>query len=1345
MKHERILTLCALCTALLFFPARAGAENILVIVEKAFYQYSAAAQQSVNTYVGETRTIGGNNVTVINDYDDASKIYPADKAAYLFDIIQNNYTSIGINGVVLIGDLPYCQFYYSGIMANYVVERYFMDVKSSDGTPHSQIFPQVDQSHFTYKPSIGDDGQLEIWVSRITGWHIDFTANTLIGANGQRLLNKNELIIQYLDRVHARMTLAETVPRRFLCTGAWDENDILRATGLGVLQNSPVNMQGWTMPYKSGPDDGLSDLPCTWQAQLQAGPLGNLNGTGDKQFNCFTYPTIDAFGFEWAGIKEHSSPIIHAFQLDHLHNYSHWFAGTETNLIDNPYKFRTRSFEGMYSDGGHSKTRFFIDAGCSNGSFNEQDCLGLMYGMAGNGLICVAATTPITPNYSGMISALFPADGSVVSFGQAFKQGLGCGATEGSTFTLIGAGTLKAQAYAGYTMPQISLSATVQKTSAEGTNPITGEITLQTSASGGSYNATNTTFRWYDNDQNKTMTLERTGLPFPQKFSFVYNTQTDQLSINNVGFNGPSGGIMIEARQNGFVSGYLKTLRQKLLQSLAPKFIDNVDYSIQSIQFAGSNTINGTLVIDSKAFVGSESDLSYNPDLSSYLWYDANNVLLTTTGKTVSFTFNESTHQLWLGQTPNQVQVTNWFTIQVKQPNYQSGFLADGTEGGASGLMKKLRFHDVGYRISYLHATSPTSITGTLSFSSAVDVGNYNSSLTSYIFYWDVDGTWVPKLTLGSQTSFSFDETTGNLVIGELTTNGKFYIEARQDGYYSEACAGSTDALLEMVTIYSVCYDVSNVQATATDNVYSGTITVNSYATPGNYEKASSTVLWYDANNALKATTAGATVDFLYNASTEALTIGTGTFTGPFSIEVRQDGYVPGRNSGTTHDLMSKLPTIIEASYNVTDVQATNWFTNVVTGTLQIISYGYPGDYDQTTTTCLWYDASNTLQATTGYSTPFTFDGTTLTIGAGHFAGNFSTKVTQRGFQPKTISGSIQNFKDLLKSQADVDQFVHSTSEGGTVSFTQFTPDYAGLTLVIGASTADPNGNQYAVAEGAVYFGRTFADIRTKIVSMSNGTPEAKAGICISTPDATGDKYRMLYFYQMSNGKVKLRVAQKEATPTDVIVAETGYALGSTWLRVTKARDRFVGYLSSNGVTYVKVFDAVWDPRIDWSPAPWFISSVSLAYSSGAVGTATAGSARFGDIKMIRFEYADGLRFTYDNGTSKTRTHVFDSRGDCFSLGNRNEPDPMPRGLTMWNYGTNNGFNFLPDGSVSLAENYELWTGGMDLKNWSGYLIIRNNGTGQILFAVDGRGEYPPALRYSAYDRTFFGGPGFTE
>ena len=329
--------------------------KVLFIVDSSYYYDNSDnvnGSAKIARYENDVETIDNKQVDVI--------VFPVlqsgtvrDRCKPLRDTLVANYVSSlstgdTLEGAVLIGDIPEPEMFEDdygnddkGGYDEYPVDYYYMDVWDTIGdtgfvidtvlwrypaydiyiyeidssvTPPDTTWDTIAIEKFdvNYNTANGDE-HMEIWVSRIYAKKINMLRDSSFvydSINDPRFLDNHEIISNYLDKVHERMTQRAKVPPRAMsmCGYGYDSLNnlwwIKQAIPFDSINPSSNNYYVWK--EANGPN---------LQSQLQAGPYGTVNMGAFKgvQFDSsnaqdWRYPSYDNDRrcYEWAGIFEHS-------------------------------------------------------------------------------------------------------------------------------------------------------------------------------------------------------------------------------------------------------------------------------------------------------------------------------------------------------------------------------------------------------------------------------------------------------------------------------------------------------------------------------------------------------------------------------------------------------------------------------------------------------------------------------------------------------------------------------------------------------------------------------------------------------------------------------------------------------------------------------------------------------------------------------------------------------------------------------------------------------------------------------------------------------------------------------
>lgn len=307
-------------------------QKILVIVEDSTYS---------NIYMHVYRYV---NEIMAYDYKKAESIiwHIGEGNNYmqckpLWDTLQQRYFSAlnegdFLEGAVLIGNIPVPQ---QAPQTGYLpIDQVYMDIvdmttgQPQQYSPNEPPFGRDYGGYFTrYYGAPGypaGDKKLDIWISRINAQYLNGGIRQGAYSNDER-----QIYLNYLDRMHTRMTEPATVPSRGFAMGGPVDGSCNLHDGLGV-HFLPLNLS-WFAEFTSGHNSSFN-----WMSQLLAGPRGCINfgacnGTlfpseRNRRYCRYYHLNIvylpggnlapygkdvfewDSLGWEWAGAFGHSMP-----------------------------------------------------------------------------------------------------------------------------------------------------------------------------------------------------------------------------------------------------------------------------------------------------------------------------------------------------------------------------------------------------------------------------------------------------------------------------------------------------------------------------------------------------------------------------------------------------------------------------------------------------------------------------------------------------------------------------------------------------------------------------------------------------------------------------------------------------------------------------------------------------------------------------------------------------------------------------------------------------------------------------------------------------------------------------
>ncbi len=331
----------------LFFALVTSAyTKVLFIVDSEYYYDTSAGvdgSAKITQYETDVETIDNKSVDVIV-FSVKKSGTVRERCKPVWDTLTARYaaahgTSDPIEGAVLIGDIPEPEMFDDDRFNRggeiYPVDYYYMDLWDTTSTVDTLyptdttvwLFPAYDDSgagsifdtvdtfytfDVNYKNANGDE-HMEIWVSRIYARTINLLRDSSFvydSINDPGFLDNHEIISNYLDRVHERMTQRAKAPPRTMSFCGYYHDSITQITNIKrdipFDSINPASSNYYVWKELTGPN---------LQSQLQAGPYGTVNMGAFKgiQFDSsnaqdWRYPAYrdDKRGYEWAGIFEHS-------------------------------------------------------------------------------------------------------------------------------------------------------------------------------------------------------------------------------------------------------------------------------------------------------------------------------------------------------------------------------------------------------------------------------------------------------------------------------------------------------------------------------------------------------------------------------------------------------------------------------------------------------------------------------------------------------------------------------------------------------------------------------------------------------------------------------------------------------------------------------------------------------------------------------------------------------------------------------------------------------------------------------------------------------------------------------
>lgn len=342
---KKLLSLIIVLAAILPLFAQVG-----IIVDRDLYP-------SVRNSIKQYKTDLTSRIPV-NVWIDSTTFNSTSSVVSLRDSLISHFQTTGLEGAVLIGDLPIAMYeiendFGTDGYTNFPCDLYFMDLDGTwqDNAQAGAWNGNAKTGHFDNHIDGFGTRTPEIWVSRI------------VPAATPGLGSEDAIINDYFARLHLHMTGKYSIPHMLLTFGNSDEWPGLRTEmGDGLWFSSNETVQ-----FSSGFDSGS-----IWTKELRK-------------------------GYQYANVYEHSGPDGHA-------------------MING---FNSSSFLNMPSTGAKSNIRFSNLFACSNARYTYPNFLGGLYGWGHNGLISVGSTkTGAMLGFNAYNQRL----GAGLNFGLAFKD-----------------------------------------------------------------------------------------------------------------------------------------------------------------------------------------------------------------------------------------------------------------------------------------------------------------------------------------------------------------------------------------------------------------------------------------------------------------------------------------------------------------------------------------------------------------------------------------------------------------------------------------------------------------------------------------------------------------------------------------------------------------------------------------------------------------------------------------------------------------------------------------------------------------------------------------------------------
>lgn len=339
--------------------------RVLVVVDSDYYNnssYEIQGKNRVDRYVSAVRNIEEESVHLVV-YDRAFR-NEKENIEDLWKMLVGQYNySLDVrdtlDGIVFIGDIPVpkyghnvygiisCDNVYMELYDDYNTSRY----SSSSVFDSIWVIDTITGYYSNHNPRLyggtGTHVGYDVWVSRIYAKNLTSVRSS--GAPWGEFLTEYEIISNYLDKVHERMTRPADKPSRALGFGDIENfrphHETLNpeSTNPNAPSNARIGLShgnrlavgllpvdstryiyNWWKDYDGHPHTGdhRINTASNFQSQLQAGPFGNeseglFGELVDNRYNTLldSAPTMhfdpsDTLGWEWVGFFEHGTPLL---------------------------------------------------------------------------------------------------------------------------------------------------------------------------------------------------------------------------------------------------------------------------------------------------------------------------------------------------------------------------------------------------------------------------------------------------------------------------------------------------------------------------------------------------------------------------------------------------------------------------------------------------------------------------------------------------------------------------------------------------------------------------------------------------------------------------------------------------------------------------------------------------------------------------------------------------------------------------------------------------------------------------------------------------------------------------
>ncbi len=362
---KRVFGFACLLVILHLFTLQA---KVLVVVDKSYYDNNSVEIQGTNRITRYLKDIKAFDEieTELLIYQNLMGVSNVDKVSDLWHKLIERYNASisggdAIKGVVLVGDLPVPVYSDPNEPYSCVMDYPYMDL-IDQGTPYNsstnlKLIWNYDETLKVFRRAVPNSSNptgsnfLDVWISRIYSKNLHVLREP--GAPIGDYLTEHEIISNYLDKVHVRMTQPAKMPPRAMAMGHIENWYETPEDGRAALESSfpfqQLSIDNYYYIYNTMDGDHRINTPSNFQSQLQSGPYGNINHDmkGENSIdNRYTenFDPSDTLGLEWIGIFEHSSPNVSEFNRDSEH--SEW-RGVFSSFDPAPYNLNKHTTGGL--------------------------------------------------------------------------------------------------------------------------------------------------------------------------------------------------------------------------------------------------------------------------------------------------------------------------------------------------------------------------------------------------------------------------------------------------------------------------------------------------------------------------------------------------------------------------------------------------------------------------------------------------------------------------------------------------------------------------------------------------------------------------------------------------------------------------------------------------------------------------------------------------------------------------------------------------------------------------------------------------------------------------------------